>query len=224
VRILIIEDEKKTANYLQKGFAEHGFTADVAIDGQAGLNAAMDSAYDMIILDIMLPEVDGWAVLSRLRQAGKDVPAILLTARDAVHDRVRGLELGADDYLVKPFAFSELLARVRTILRRTAATHPDKIQIADMEMDLVHQKVRRGGEMIELTPKEFSLLSLFARRKGETLSRDLIGREIWDMTLDTGTNVVDVHVRRLRAKIDDPFEQKLIHTVRGAGYVLRDQA
>jgi two-component system copper resistance phosphate regulon response regulator CusR len=221
-KILIVEDEKKTARYLRKGLTEHGFVVDVQSEGEAGLRAALTRHYDLLILDIMLPQRDGWTIISTLRDAGKDLPVLVLTARDAVQDRVKGLELGADDYLVKPFAFSELLARMRSILRRTASSQPEALRIADMELDLLHNRAKRGQKHLDLTPKELMLLSLLARRKGEPLSRDLIAQEVWDMSLDSGTNVVDVHVRRLRSKVDDPFAQKLIHTVRGVGYVLKE--
>jgi two-component system copper resistance phosphate regulon response regulator CusR len=224
MRILIVEDETKTANYLRKGLAEHGFDVDICKDGRAGLEAALAGSFDLLILDIMLPHTDGWTLLSSLRDAGKSIPVLFLTARDSVQDRVRGLELGADDYLVKPFAFSELLARVRSILRRTASSQPERLNIADMELDLVHHKATRANRNLDLTPKEFMLLTLLARRRGEPLTRDVIAREVWDMPLDSGTNVVDVHVRRLRSKVDDPFEHRLIHTVRGVGYVLREDA
>jgi two-component system copper resistance phosphate regulon response regulator CusR len=173
-----------------------------------------------MILDVMLPERDGWSVLAELRQAGKQTPVLFLTARDAIHDRVKGLRLGADDYLVKPFAFSELLARIDSILRRTSARQPEVLHIGDLELDLVHNKAIRAGKRLDLTPKEFALLALLGRRTGEVLSRSLIAQEIWGVSLDAETNVVDVHVRRLRSKADDPFAEKLIHTVRGAGYVL----
>ena len=221
-KILIVEDETKTARYLRKGLTEHGFVVDVQSEGEAGLRAALTRHYDLLILDIMLPQRDGWTIISTLRDAGKDLPVLVLTARDAVQDRVKGLELGADDYLIKPFAFSELLARMRSILRRTASSQPEALRIADMELDLLHNRAKRGQKHLDLTPKEFMLLSLLARRKGEPLSRDLIAQEVWDMSLDSGTNVVDVHVRRLRSKVDDPFAQKLIHTVRGVGYVLKE--
>lgn len=220
MRVLIIEDEKKAAAYLQKGFAENGFTADTAASGDDGLHLARTENYDLIILDIMLPGRDGWEVLEELRKEGSEVPVIYLSARDAVHDRVRGLELGADDYLVKPFAFSELLARARTILRRGPARQPERLRADDLEMDLVGHKARREGRPIDLTAKEFILLSLLLRRKGEVLSRTLIAEQVWGINFDSDTNIVDVAIRRLRRKVDDPFERKLIHTVRGAGYVL----
>jgi len=223
MRILIVEDERKTAAYLLKGLTESGFVADVAERGDDGLHLALTQDYDLIVLDVMLPGRDGWSVLGAVRQAGKTTPVLLLTARDAVADRVKGLELGADDYLVKPFAFSELLARIRTILRRGPARQLEVLQVADLELDLIRHKAARGGQRVELTPKEFALLSLLARRKGEVLSRTVIAEQVWDMHFDSDTNVVDVAVRRLRSKVDDPFAVKLIHTVRGLGYVLDER-
>jgi two-component system copper resistance phosphate regulon response regulator CusR len=223
MKILVIEDEKKTAAYLRKGLAENGFVVDVAGGGADGLHRARTDGYDLIILDVMLPEQDGWSVLTGLRQAGRQTLVLFLTARDAVEDRVKGLELGADDYLVKPFAFSELLARVRTLLRRSGPRQPELLRIADLEIDLARHRASRGGQRLELTPKEFLLLALLAQRAGEVLSRTLIAGQVWDMNFDSGTNVVDVHVRRLRSKVDDPFGRKLIHTVRGVGYVLEQR-
>ncbi|HVV70910.1 MAG TPA: heavy metal response regulator transcription factor [Verrucomicrobiae bacterium] len=223
MRILIVEDEPKTAAYLRKGLCESGFLADVAARGDDGLELAREREYDLVILDVMLPERDGWEVLAGIRRAGKQTPVLFLTARDAVQDRVKGLELGADDYLVKPFAFSELLARVRTILRRGPVRQPEAVRIGDLELDLVRHRAARGGQRLELAPKEFALLSLLARRKGEVLSRTLIAEQVWDMNFDSDTNVVDVAVRRLRRKADDPFPRKLIHTVRGLGYVLEER-
>jgi two-component system copper resistance phosphate regulon response regulator CusR len=218
-----VEDEPKSAAYLQKGFSEHGFVVDLAKDGEDGLYLAQTSRYDLVILDIMLPERDGWSVLADLRAEKNQTPVICLTARDAVDDRVKGLELGADDYLSKPFAFSELLARVRTVLRRGPGRPVESVRIGDLELDLLRQKATRSGKRLELTPKEFLLLSLLARRAGDVLTRTSIAEQVWGMNFDCDTNVVDVHVRRLRSKVDDPFERKLIRTVRGVGYVLEDQ-
>jgi two-component system copper resistance phosphate regulon response regulator CusR len=220
LKILIIEDESKTAGYLRKGLTESGFTVDVAEEGIGGLHLARTGAHDLIVLDVMLPGKDGWSVLAELRRSGKEVPVLFLTARDAVDDRVRGLQAGADDYLVKPFAFAELLERVRTLLRRRPILQPDVLHIADLEIDLHAHRAVRAGKRLDLTPKEFSLLALLARRKGEVLTRTIIAGQVWDMNFDSHTNVVEVHIRRLRAKVDDPYERKLIRTVRGVGYVL----
>lgn len=223
MKILVIEDEAKTAKFLQKGLSEAGYVVDVAGDGLEGLYLAMEVDFDLIILDVMLPGQDGWRVLARLREAGRKSMILMLTARDAVHERVRGFKLGADDYLVKPFAFSELLARVRSLLRRPAPRAQETIRMADLEIDLLRHRATRAGQKIDLTAKEFLLLTLLARRAGEVLSRTLIAETVWDMNFDSDTNVVDVNVRRLRSKVDDPFPLKLIHTVRGAGYVLETE-
>jgi two-component system, OmpR family, copper resistance phosphate regulon response regulator CusR len=221
MKILIVEDEPKTGDYLKQGLTEAGFVTDLARTGPDGLHLGITEAYDLAILDVMLPGMDGWRVLQALRAAGREFPVLFLTARDQVDDRVKGLELGADDYLTKPFAFAELLARVRTLLRRgKSQASPELLQVADLVIDLLRRRVLRGGRRIELTPKEFALLELFVRRQGEVLPRSLIASQVWDMNFDSDTNVIDVAVRRLRAKIDDEFEQKLIHTVRGMGYVL----
>ncbi|ATF89013.1 MULTISPECIES: heavy metal response regulator transcription factor [Burkholderia] len=225
MRILVVEDEPKTGAYLKKGLEESGMSVDLATDGADGLLLAEEEPYDVIVLDVMLPVLDGWAVLQRLR-ASKATPVLFLTARDDVEDRVRGLELGADDYLVKPFAFVELLARVRTLARRGPPRESEWIAIGDLEIDVLRRRVRRGATRIELTPREFALLHLLARRQGEVLSRTQIASYVWDMNFDSDTNVVDVAIRRLRVKIDDDFPVKLVHTVRGVGYVLelKDEA
>jgi two-component system copper resistance phosphate regulon response regulator CusR len=221
VRILIVEDEPKTGDYLRQGLAEAGYVVDLARDGLDGLHLAQSGDYDLIVLDVMLPGLDGWGVLQTVRRGGHEMPVLFLTARDQVEDRVRGLELGADDYLVKPFAFSELLARVRTLLRRgVRAKEPEVLRAADLELDLLRRRVMRAGTRIDLTAKEFALLELLLRRQGEVLPRSLIASQVWDMNFDSDTNVIEVAVRRLRAKVDDPFEPKLIRTVRGMGYVL----
>ncbi|MCK0506591.1 heavy metal response regulator transcription factor [Aromatoleum anaerobium] len=220
MKILIVEDEPKTGDYLRQGLAEAGFVVDLARDGLDGLHLALDGDYDLIVLDVMLPSLDGWGVLQTVRRSGRDMPVLFLTARDQVEDRVRGLELGADDYLVKPFAFSELLARVRTLLRRGKAKEPEIYSAGDLELDLLRRRVTRAGVKVDLTSKEFALLELLLRRQGEVLPRSLIASQVWDMNFDSDTNVIEVAVRRLRAKVDDPFEPKLIRTVRGMGYVL----
>lgn len=220
MRILIVEDEAKTAAYVSKGLTEHAYVVDIAANGIEGLHLATSGHYDLILLDVMLPGVDGWAVLEALRRS-RQTPVLFLSARDDVADRVKGLELGADDYLVKPFAFSELLARIRTLLRRGQAVQIDQqFKVADLEFDPARRRVTRGGERIDLTAKEFALLDYFLRHQGEVLSRTLIAEHVWDINFDSDTNVVDVAVRRLRSKIDDPFRTKLIHTIRGVGYVL----
>lgn len=219
MRILIVEDDRNTADYLQKGLGENGFVSDVAYTGIDGLHLARTGNYDLIILDVMLPGIDGWHVIRDLR-VEKSTPVIFLSARGKVEDRVMGLELGADDYLVKPFAFSELLARVRTLLRRVPEREPDLMRVADLELDARSRHVARAGKPLQLTSKEFALLQLMMRRSGDVLSRAVIAEQVWDMNFDSNTNVVDVAIRRLRSKVDDPYNDKLIHTIRGAGYVL----
>lgn len=222
MKVLVIEDEAKTSAYLKKGLSEHGFVVDTCGNGELGLESTQQTSYDLVILDVMLPGPNGWEVLSRFRSSGNQTPVLMLTARDAVEDRVKGLNLGADDYLVKPFAFSELLARARTLLRRGPARQPEVLLVADLQIEVVKQRATRGGRRLDLTPKEFALLSLLARRAGEVVSRSVIMEQVWDINFDAETNVVEVHVRRLRSKMDDPFPTKLIHTVRGAGYVLAE--
>ena len=220
MKILIVEDETKTGDYLKQGLGEAGFIVDLTRDGLEGMQMALSEPYDLIVLDVMLPGLDGWQVLQALRSAGRDVPVIFLTARDQVGDRVKGLELGADDYLIKPFSFAELLARVRTLLRRGKSTESNVLTVADLELDLLKRRVQRAGTRIDLTAKEFTLLELLMRRQGEVLPRSLIASQVWDMNFDSDTNVIEVAVRRLRAKVDDDFTPKLIRTVRGMGYVL----
>ncbi|UZN49941.1 heavy metal response regulator transcription factor [Cupriavidus cauae] len=223
MKLLVVEDEAKTGEYLRQGLTEAGFVVDLAANGLDGQHLAMTEPYDLIVLDVMLPDVDGWRIVQTLRAADNRVPVLFLTARDSVADRVKGLELGADDYLVKPFAFAELLARVRTLLRRGATQMAlDRIQIADLVLDLARRRATRAGRRIVLTNKEFSLLELLARRRGEVLPRSLIASQVWDMNFDSDSNVIDVAIRRLRAKIDDDFDIKLIQTVRGMGYVLEN--
>ena len=220
MKILIVEDESKTGDYLKQGLTEAGFVADLVRNGLDGRHQALTQDYDLVVLDVMLPGIDGWQVLRDMRAAGLRMPVLFLTARDQVEDRVKGLESGADDYLLKPFAFAELLARVRTLLRRGKGVEAEHLRAADMELDLLRRRVTRGGRRIDLSAKEFALLELLLRRQGEVLPRSLIASQVWDMNFDSDTNVIEVAVRRLRAKIDDGFEPKLIRTVRGMGYVL----
>src|SRR6267142_2966791 len=221
MRILLIEDEKKTAAYLAKGLGEAGFQVMTASDGESGLDAALARAFDLFIIDIMLPKRDGWSIVATLKRREIRTPILLLTARDSVRDRVKGLELGADDYLVKPFAFSELLARVRSVLRRAPQQQPEHLRIEDLELDIERHKATRSGVPLNLTPKEFLLLAHLVRSTGAVVSRAEIAEHVWDVGFTTDTNVVDVVVRRLRSKVDDPFKRKLIHTIRGVGYVLK---
>jgi two-component system, OmpR family, copper resistance phosphate regulon response regulator CusR len=221
MKLLVVEDEAKTGEYVRQGLSEAGFVVELARTGLDGHHLAMTGDYDLLVLDVMLPDVDGWRILQSLRQAGKHTPVLFLTARDSVDDRVKGLELGADDYLVKPFAFSELLARVRTLLRRgNVPPAADRLQVADLVLDLPKRRATRAGQRMNLTQKEFALLELLVRRRGEVLPRSLIASQVWDMNFDSDSNAIDVAIRRLRAKIDDAFEPKLIQTVRGMGYML----
>ena len=222
MKILVIEDEARTAEYLLKGLTESGFVVDIAANGMDGAHLASEVRYDLILLDVMLPGADGWSVIKMIRQKSY-VPVLFLTARDDVADRVRGFELGADDYLVKPFAFAELLARIRRCLRQSSGRESEHLSVGDLDIDVLGRKVVRAGVKVELTSQEFVLLHLLARRSGEVLSRTSIASHVWDVNFDTDTNVVDVAIRRLRAKLDEPFDTKLIHTVRGMGYVLDPQ-
>ncbi len=221
MRILVVEDEKKTAAFLAKGLREAGLTVEVAHDGESGFEAARATRFDLLVVDVMLPKLDGWQVVAQLRKAGVTTPILFLTARDSVPDRVKGLELGADDYLVKPFAFSELMARVRSLLRRSPAGTEELLRVEDLEIDTRRNRAVRAGVALNLTPKEFLLLAHLARAGGEAVSRAEIVSQVWDMAFEPSTNVVDVVVRRLRSKVDDPFERKLVQTIRGVGYVLK---
>ena len=223
MRLLLAEDEAHAGEYLVKGLGENGFLVDWVRSGLDAVHNAGTADYDLIVLDVGLPDMDGWSALQEIRKT-KQTPVLFLTARDRVEDRVRGLELGADDYLVKPYAFSELLARVRALVRRGKAQEPNVLRSGDLEVHLLRRRVERGGQRIDLSAKEYALLLLFLRRQGEVLSRTLIAEQVWDMNFDSDTNVVEVAVRRLRAKIDDPFPVKLIHTVRGFGYVMEERA
>jgi heavy metal response regulator len=219
MRVLVVEDELRVRSFVERGLREAGFAVDVAVDGEDGLRLALVNPYDVIVLDLMLPKRDGLSVLRELRSAGRATPVLVLSARDEVDDRVRGLDAGADDYLPKPFAFAELLARVRALLRRGTA-RPSLLEVADLRVDLLSRKAERAGAKLDLTQKEFALLEYLARHAGEVVTRTMISEHVWDMNFDSFSNVIDVYIRYLRRKIDEPFEKKLIHTRRGVGYML----
>ncbi|HWL54720.1 MAG TPA: heavy metal response regulator transcription factor [Chthoniobacteraceae bacterium] len=223
MKILIVEDEPRSREFLTKGLKESGFVVDAASDGEEGLYLAREFEYDLVVLDVMLPGRNGWSILEQMRTLGRESLVLFLTARDAVGDRVRGLELGADDYLVKPFAWAEFLARVRALLRRVPARLNETLLVGDLELDLSRMKARRGNRVIDLTAKEFQLLSFLARRSGEVLSRATLAEQVWDMNFSADSNAVDVAMGRLRRKVDEPRERKLIHTERGLGYILEDR-
>jgi len=221
--ILLIEDELKTLAYLSKGLSESGFQVAAAHDGEQGARLIHANQYDLIVLDVMLPEREGWSLLGDMRAAGDNILVLFLTARDSVQDRVRGLELGADDYLIKPFAFAELLARIRSILRRSPSRPLERVRVADLDIDVARAQASRAGRRLDLTPKQFSLLCLLARHSGEVLSRKFLAEQVWDIRFETDTNIIDVAIRRLRTKVDDPFPLKLIHSIRGVGYLLEQR-
>lgn len=223
MKILLVEDDRRSRDFLVKGITEEGYSVDSAADGEEGLTMALDREYDLVILDVMMPRRDGWSVLTELRKYKSTVPVMMLTARDKTPDKVKGLELGADDYLVKPFAWAEFTARIKTLLRRSPMRHQEVVRIGDLELDLPRMKAVRGGKVIDLTAKEFQLLSLLARRTGDVLSRTTLAELVWDMNFTTDSNAVDVAMGRLRRKVDEPFAKKLIHTVRGLGYVMEER-
>ena len=223
MRILVVEDENKTAAFLATGLTENGFEVDIANNGQDGVEMVNQHTYDLVVLDVMLPKLDGWAVIKEIRRSHPDIRVLFLTACDDTEEKVKGLELGADDYLIKPFAFSELLARIRTLLRRTPVRQNTSIMIADLNIHLLEHRATRGSQKLDLTSREFTLLTFLAEHQGEVLSRSLISSQVWNINFDTDTNIVDVAIRRLRQKVDDPFTIKLIHSVRGVGYVLEQR-
>jgi len=231
MKLLIIDDETRTAEMLQDVLAREGYQVQAASDGEEGFQAARAGGIDLVLLDVDLPKRDGFSLVESLRKAGNETPVIFLTARGAIEDRIRGLSLGSDDYVIKPFAPGELLARIKSVLRRTRAGSDEGdyssgqrlLRIGDLELDLIRNRAVRAGRQLKLTPKEFALLSLLARQHGQVLSRPAIAEQIWDTKLEAGTNVVDVHVRRLRSKVDDPFDHKIVHTIRGVGYVLEER-
>lgn len=223
MKILVVEDEPKTAVVLARSLKEEGYGADIADNGVDGLHLALTGDYALVVLDVMLPKFDGWSVLHAIKAARCDLPVIMLTALDAIPDRVKGLTAGADDYLVKPFAFSELIARIRNALRRAPARQLEQLRVADLEMDLVRHRAVRGGQALDLAPQEYRILEYLLRHAGEVLTRTRLAEQVWDMNFDGDSNVIDAAIRRLRKKVDEPFERELIHTLRGVGYVLEDR-
>jgi two-component system copper resistance phosphate regulon response regulator CusR len=222
MKLIIVEPDTETCGQLSDSLAREGFSADTVCTGEEAIRLASQTQYALVILDTDMPSRDGFSILKELRDSGDRTPVLFISARTGVEDRIRGLELGAEGYLVKPFSVAELAARARAILRRMPPRQPQDLRVADLKMDLLRQRAFRHGSRLSLTPKEFNLLSLLARRQGEVLTRETIAEQVWDAPLEVGSNVVDVHVRRLRAKLDDPFQTKLVHTVRGMGYVLRE--
>ena len=223
MRVLVVEDEEKVASFIRKGFEEEHYAVDVAMDGEEGLTMAQVNPYDLIVLDLMLPKIDGFRLLQRIRGDGIETPVLVLTARDGVGDKVRGLDMGCDDYLTKPFSFAELLARARALLRRGKPQRAPVLRVADLTLDPASHRVSRAGKSIELTAKEYALLEYMLRHPGQVLTRTMISEHVWDQTFDSYTNVIDVYVNYLRKKVDQGFEPKLIHTIRGVGYVLREE-
>ncbi|HSD25807.1 MAG TPA: heavy metal response regulator transcription factor [Vicinamibacteria bacterium] len=224
MRVLLVEDDRRVASFIRRGLVQEGFSVDVSADGRDAFHQALHEPYDVIVLDILIPFMDGFEVLRQVRAQGCGVPVLILSAKDAVEERVRGLNTGADDYLVKPFSFPELTARIRALLRRRSDQGQAVVRVGDLDMDAAARKVARGGRRINLTPREFSLLEYLVRNRGSVLTRTMIAEHVWDQHFDTFTNVIDVYIRYLRAKVDDPFPSKLIHTIRGVGYVLSEEA
>lgn len=224
MHVLIVEDEQKTSRFLKKGFTECGVAAEVAQDGQEGLNRALEGEFDIVVLDVMLPKMDGWTVIRELRRRKNQTPVIMLTALDAIPDRIKGFELGADDYLIKPFAFSELLVRISAVLRRGPVLKEETLKVADLEIDVGKGRANREGKRLDLTPKEFAILNLMARHTGKIFTKSALTEKIWGLNYDSDSNMIEVHINRLRSKVDGPFEKKLIYTLRGRGYVLEDRS
>jgi heavy metal response regulator len=223
MRILVIEDEKKVATFIKKGLVEEHYAVDTAFDGEEGLYLSEINEYDLIVLDLMIPKIDGFGVLKKIRERKNNVPILVLTAKDSIEDTVRGLDAGCDDYLTKPFAFAELLARIRALLRRDKKEKESVLRIADLSLSIVTHKVMRQGKEIELTSKEYALLEYFMRNPEKVLTRTMISEHVWDYHFDSNTNVIDVYVNYLRKKIDKDFDPKLIHTIRGIGYMMKKE-